>query len=236
VTGPVSLVFDWGNLGQVALPCFVSITIAAFLALFLRQASDQSRMPRSRERCVDCRFESELIADRRCEQACSVNTMPTLPLVLFVAVASLAALTFLFPDVVRTYLLPFEFSTPAYPDVLLGLILVTNVGAAIALAAFFVQDLPYHRDLFNFGASAAALLGLLVGTSASGNLRADGQLLVPVALVALLLGLGAEARARRGRPAFGLRSLGAATAPLFLVTILALGRIVEVIQLAAQVH
>ncbi|MCI4331109.1 MAG: hypothetical protein L3K19_04600 [Thermoplasmata archaeon] len=232
----MGLIFDWGNLSQVALPCFVSLTVGAFLALFMRRAADHSRLPRTRERCVRCRFEEGLIERGTCEQSCAVNAMPTLPLVLFVAVTSVAALAFLYPDVVVTYLLPFGSPLPAYPDILLTLVLVTNLAAAVALAAYFVQDLPYHRDLFNFGAAAAALVGLFVGTTASGVVRIDGQILVPVALGALLFGLAAEARARQGRPAFGLRALGVATAPLFLLTVLALGRIVEIVRIAASAH
>lgn len=232
----MALLFDWGNLGRVALPFFLSITIGAVLALFLRRAADQSLLPRARERCVRCRYEDGQIARGRCDEACAVNAMPTLPLVLFVAVSSLAALTFLYPGVVRTYVLPFEFSTPGMPDILLDLVLVTNVAAAVALAAFFVQDLPYHRDLFNLGAVVTALAGLVAATTVPGAWAGDVAAAVPVALAALLLGTAAELRARRGRPAYGLRALGAATAPLFLVTILALGRIVEIVQLAVQAH
>jgi hypothetical protein len=230
----VSLVFDWANLGDVALPCLVSITGAAFLATFLRRAAEQSRLPRSRERCIRCRFESQLEEFGDCQEACAVNVLPTLPLVLFVAVSALAALTFFFPATVRTYILPFDYPDPAYAAILLDVVLVATLSAALVLAAYFVQDLPYHRDLFTLGAAAAALAGLFVGTTGSGVAPTDAAILVPIALTAVLLGLAAEARARRGRPAFGLRSLGAATAPLFLVTVLAFGRIAEVLALAAQ--
>jgi hypothetical protein len=232
----VGLVFDWNNLGQVALPFFVSITVAAFLALFLRKAAEQSRLPRAREPCARCRFERGLLARGDCEESCAVNTLPTLPILLFVAAASLATLAFAFPEVVKTYLIPFGLYDATYPDILLTLILVTNAGAAVALAAYFVQDLPYHRDLFNFGAAGAALVGLFLGSAGEGAVGTGAELLVPLALSALLLGLASEARARQGRPTFGLRALGLTTVPLFLVTLLALGRIVEIVRLAAGAH
>lgn len=232
----MSLVFDWANLGEVALPCLVSITGAAFLATFLRHAAEQSRLPRRRERCVRCRFESELMESGECQEACAVNALPTLPLVLFVAVSTLGALTYFFPDTVRTYILPFDSPDPAYAAILLDVVLVATLSAALVLAAYFVQDLPYHRDLFTLGGVAAALVGLTLGTMGGGLWPSEGAVLVPVGLTAVLLGLAAESRARRGRPAFGLRSLGAATSPLFLVTFLAFGRIAEVLALAAQAH
>ncbi|MCI4369149.1 MAG: hypothetical protein L3K09_06275 [Thermoplasmata archaeon] len=228
----MGLVVEWGNLGSVALPFFIALTGSAVLALLLRNASDVSGLPRSRERCVGCRFESALVRDGLCRQTCTVNELPTLPIVLFLSTGTVAILCLFFPQVMIAFVLPFAIGSRATPQILLALLGVANTGACALIAGYFVQDLPKHRELFGFIAVFGTLLGLLVGFTVPGPVGLWARSLTPLALGLTLLFSAVEHRARMGRPTFGLRALGASVVPLFLVFLLATVRMAEIFHYA----
>jgi hypothetical protein len=76
------------------------------------------------------------------------------------------------------------------------------------------------------------LVGLCVGAAIGGTTGAIAAEITPLGLGAVLIGIAVEHRARMGRPAIGVRGLGAATLPMFWLGGLALVRIVELVRLA----
>lgn len=228
----MGLVLLWSHLGGVALPFLIALTAACLLAWGLQRVAETTGLPRLRERCIGCRAESNLLATGRCPEPCAVNDGPTLPLLVFVGSATTAVFAAADPADFRLYVLPYGLTGPGIPDLLLALLVGANALAGVLLAAFFVQDRRDHQELFARG-SAILALGALVGLGLSdGPAGPWVDLAVPVALTALLLGVAIEWRARHGRPAFGLRTIGFAAAPLFLVALLATIHLVQVLQLA----
>ena len=230
--GPVGLVLLWSNLGTVLLPFLAAITVASLLALPLQRAAERSGLPRARERCVHCRGEPVLLRTGHCPEACAVNRVPTLPLLLFVATTTVALFAFGDPGAFRLFVLPLGMTGPGVADLLAAGLVGANAGAAVLLAGYFLQDLPDHRLHFGEGAILLALGLLAASATAGGFLERWIALALPISLLAVLLALGIDWRARHGRPAFGLRALGVATAPLFLVSVFAAVRIVQILQLA----
>jgi hypothetical protein len=230
----VTLIYDWGNLGSVAFPFLLAITVSGILALALRRAAIRSGLPRAREPCARCRFEKGLLKRGTCERQCAVNDLPSLPLLLFIACTTFAILAAFYPSIVLTYVLPFTNPASGIPEVLLGVMLVASATASIAIAAYFAQDLPGHRELLIRGAVAGTLVGVLLSVLGNDMAGQVGAVLAPLSLGVLVIGLALEWRARLGRPALGLRAIGAAAIPLFLIAIMASVRIGEVLYYAAQ--
>jgi hypothetical protein len=227
----VPFVLLWSNLGQVALPFSIALTVAAVLALPLRRAAERSGLPRGRERCVGCVAEPGLLRQGYCVERCAVNRGPGLPMVLFVATATLALFALFDPAGFARAVLPFDLTGPGIAATVAAMLIGANAGAALLLAAFFLQDLPVHRKLFLEGSLAAALFGLILPTVGPGSAMGRTDLLTPLALGAVLLVGAVEVRARVGRPAFGWRAVGLAIAPLILVGAFAAVRLVEFVQL-----
>lgn len=231
----MGLYLDWGNLVTVSFPFIVSVTAAGILAIALRHLSDTEGLPTARERCVGCRFESKLIRSGECRLDCAVNALPSLPLVLFVVTTSFALLALAFPSMLLTYVLPTGRYAPATPAILVGIVFTANGAASLATAGYFVQSSRRYRRTFLQGLIVAVLLGLVVGSATTGGARALATALTPFALGSLLVGLAIEHRARMGRPALGLKALGASTVPFFIVTVLSLVRIYEILRIALAV-
>ena len=230
----MGLVYDWYNLHTVALPFLISVTAAAGMALLLRRASERSGLPRAREPCTQCRNEPQLLQEGFCVQPCAVNALPTLPLALFVTSTTFAILAGLFPDTVLTYVVPFSTVNPDLPETLRFLLLVTCAAASLSIVGYFAQDLPSHRAAFEEAAVVVAVAGLFVGVTFGGTIGQDVAFVVPVALAALMISVAMSRRAKVSRPVFGLRALAFATAPLFLLAILATLRILEILSYASQ--
>lgn len=230
----MGLVYDWYNLHTVALPFLLSVTAAGGLALILRRAAERSGLPRARETCTKCRHEGQLLQEGFCVQSCAVNALPTLPLALFVASTTFAILAGLFPDTVLTYVVPFSTVNADLPEALRFLLLVTCAAASLSIVGYFAQDLAVHRAVFEEAAIVVAVTGLFLGVTAGGTLGEDAAFLAPIALTALVLSVAMRRRAKVARPVFGLRAIAFATAPLFLLALLATLRILEILAYAAQ--
>jgi hypothetical protein len=161
-----------------------------------------------------------------------VNAGPGIPLTLFVACSTFALFALLAPSAFVEFVLPFGLTGPGVEELLVGGLVGANAGAALLMAAYLLQDLPIHREGLRRGSLVVALGSLgLTGLATVGPLRWV-TLLTPLALGGLVLSAAVEWRARTGRPAFGLKAVGIATAPLFLGVLLAMVRIVQVVQLA----
>jgi hypothetical protein len=229
----VGLILVWGNLAVVLLPFLASLSIASICALPLRRAAEASGLPRAREPCVDCRGERTLLKLGWCPERCAVNSGPTIPLLLFVATATTALFALIDPTDFVGFVLPLGITGSGIIGLVEAVIVGANAGSALLIAGYFYQDRPGARRSFVYGAIVVAL-----GTMAlSGFLPEPSAhwiaLATPLSLAAVLLSTAVEWRARYGRPAFGLRAVGFATAPLYLVITLALIRAVQVVQLAA---
>jgi len=225
----VAVYADWANLGNVAVPFLVSTTVAALLTLGLWYLARRSGLPRAREPCATCVNERELLRTGHCsDRACAVNSLPLLPLSLFACSAMVAVLSVGWPGTMTTYILPSGLRPGSFSIVLLYLVLIASAGSSLAIAAYFLQDqrLTRHGFLLAAGGTGvfAVFLALLAGPV---GLVASG--LSTLALTAVLIAMGIEHRARLGRPLLGLRSVGVAALPLFLVTFLASIRIFQIV-------
>ncbi|MCI4319406.1 MAG: hypothetical protein L3J87_02110 [Thermoplasmata archaeon] len=229
------LVVDWENLAFVALPFLTCLGISGLLAIGLYRVAAVSGVPHRRERCLRCRFVEALHRSGTCHEPCAVNQVPQLPAVLFVATCTFALLFLFFPTVSFEYVIPFEFSPPDLGAVLLGFLAAANFGGSVVLAAYLLQDRAVSREMFNRVAAFGAVLGILLGLAGPAWVRGPAIVLTPVALAALLLGVGLEYRARLGRPAVGLRAVGAATLPLFLLILVASARLVQLLLYARPI-
>ena len=228
----MGLVLVWANLDPLVLPFLVALTTAACLALPLRTAAERSGLPTARERCIGCRAEAVLLASGRCPERCTVNELGAVGRATFVATAAVAVFAGLAPSSLAGFAFPLGDGSGPAAAVLLALVIGGNAAAAALIAVFFLQDLPEHRTaLLTVGASAA-LAAMTVGRAVAGPVARVAALVLPITLVVLVLGLGAEWRARHDRPAFGLRSLGLATAPLFGLAVLAAIRVGQILALA----
>lgn len=227
----MGLVLDWSNLDFVVLPFLLALTAAAFLALPLRRALERSRLPRAREPCVGCSAEGRLLRTGRCPEPCVVNTLGSFALALFVATTCLALFAYVDPVDLARFVDPigWQFGPPA--EALLALVVGGNAAAAVLVAAYLLQDLPVHRDGLLRGSATVSLGLMAVATLAPPALGRWVDLLLPLSLAGIVLGVGIEWRARHGRPAFGLRSLAVALLPLFVVTGLALVRFGQIVAL-----
>ncbi|MCI4350247.1 MAG: hypothetical protein L3K15_01865 [Thermoplasmata archaeon] len=225
----MGLVVDWGNLGVVALPFLTCLSVSGLLGIGLYRVAAASGVPHRRERCVRCRFVESLRRSGTCHEVCAVNHFPQLPAVLFVATGTFSLLLLFFPTITYEYVLPFQVSPPDLGGILLGLLAAANLGGSIVLAAYLLQDRAASRELFNRVSAGGALIGIVLGVAGPPPLRMAAVVLTPVALGSLLVGLGLEYRARSGRPAVGMRTVGAATLPLFLILLTASARLVELL-------
>jgi hypothetical protein len=225
----MGLVLLWANLGEVLLPALVAVTVAAFLAMSLRRVADHSGLPRIREACVGCVAERSLLEQGFCRERCAINSAAPTGLLLFVGTATTAIFAYLDPSAFLRLVLPATPGQPALVGELLDLVVGTNAGAALLVAAFFWQDIPAYRHGLLEGSAALALGLMTVGQAMPGAAARWVSLMLPLSLAAIVLGVGIEWRARHGRPTFGLRTLGLAAAPLFLLTALAGMRIAQVL-------
>jgi hypothetical protein len=226
-TTSVGLIVDWGNLALVALPFLTCLGVSGLVGIGLFRVAAESGVPHRRERCLRCRFVESLRRSGTCHEVCAVNHFPQLPAVLFVATATFALLFVFFPKLTYEFVLPFQVSPPDLADILLGLLAAANLGGSIVLAAYLLQDRAASRELFNRVSAAGGIVGIALGVAGPLPLRGAAVVLTPVALGCLLVGLGMEYRARLGRPAIGLKTVGAATLPLFLILLTATARLVE---------
>ncbi len=228
----MALIVVWSHVIPLVAPFFASLTAAAVLALPLHRAAEDTGLPRLRERCVGCVGEPELRRTGTCPERCSVNSGPTVPLVLFVATATTAIFAFGDPAAFDGYVLPGGTYPPGVGAAVAAGLVGANAVAAVLLAAFFVQDRQRFNELFARGAALTALFGFVAIAWPLGPLGRWVDLALPLALIALLFAAGIEWRARHGRPTFGLRTLGIAALPLFAVCALAAIRIVQILVLA----
>jgi hypothetical protein len=230
--GYVGLAIDLANLLLVAGPFAVAVLAAALLALRLQRSAGLSPRPSVRERCVGCRYEGDLVDSDVCYQRCSVNELPSLALVVFVVSATFVALALAYPNVLIEFVVPAAFVGASDQHLLLGTLLVAFSGGALAVAAYCVQDRARERRILLQVSIVAALMGLGVGAAIGGTVGAMAVEMTPLALAAVLIGIAVEHRARMGRPAIGIRGLGAATLPMFWLGGLALVRIYEMVRIA----
>jgi hypothetical protein len=226
------LEWDWARVGFVALPFLTSACIVGVFAVLLRRAVQESGLPRRREPCVNCLFESALLRDKSCRLRCAVNAVPDFPFALFVVTGTLALFFLFFPGLALAYVLPTVSGLSTIEPAMLTALIVGNVAASLVIAAYFLQDLSWHRETFLRGAAVGSLAALVVGIGAPGLAGSFAQVLAPVGLGALLLAVALEHRARLGRPVFGLRTVAVASLPLYLVTLLAFFRILQVVRAA----
>jgi hypothetical protein len=146
--------------------------------------------------------------------------------------ATFVAMAIAFPTVLMDYVVPGSFVGAATQELLLGTLLVAFAGGALAVAAFCVQDRGRERRMLLRVAIGMTLVGLGLGAAIGGTMGAIAAEVTPLGLGAVLIGIAVEHRARMGRPAIGVRGLGAATLPMFWLGGLALVRIVELVRLA----
>jgi hypothetical protein len=207
--------------------------------LFLWKGS-RKELKFMREQCVDCEEEAELLETGQCSQSCAVNQVPTLPLVLFFFSVTFAVVALFYSAMVYTYILPVQLSSdvananhialasnPILYDALYGLLVASCVVSAAVLAAYLMQDKPLYREVMSRGAVVGVLASLFMAPFLS-----TAMILVPVGLFILLVSVGMELRARKGRPLVQLNTLAIGTIPLFVISIAALLKIIEMLGFA----
>ncbi len=230
------LVLAWQNLWYVALPFFISISAATIFTVMLWRVAWKSGLPHRREPCATCVFEKDLVRSGTCRKVCAVNVIPTLPLMLFLFTCSFALFFLLFPEIVLAYLFPGGMD-PIWSNAVITAVAASNGGSAILLVGFFVQDKAWYREMFFRIAAAGTTTGIVVGLLFPGpvaglDIGSFAFNATPFGLVAVILTSGLEHRARWGRPVLGLRALGVTTLPLFLVALVAVARIMFILNAA----
>ncbi len=218
------LVLQWNNLGEVVLPFLVCASLAASLAALLWRVGEQGGLVHRREACLGCTLEQALRKRGTCSEACAVNWIPALPLLLFFGTTTLLLLTVGFPWVVLQYVIPLGAGGSA-ALALLGLVAGSMGGAAVVLAGYFVQERARNREIFLRVGVGATLVGIAGTLLLPPPLSLSAGLLTPLALWMLLLGLGLERWAREGRATLGIRALALTLAPLFILVVIALTRL-----------
>lgn len=220
----MGIVVVWSNLWVVALPFLISASCAGIITIFLWKSSWRG-IQHHRAACVTCDSEGNLEAAGTCQEAYALEYVPGLLLLLFF-MATFAILTLFFPQIILNFVLPFEAAPNAFTFYYAVIIAGTVAGTAL-LAGYLVQELSTDRTIF-LRATALGTLGAVVVSP----IEPVAAGLVPIGLLLLLLGVGIELRARTGRPLLGLRSLGLAVLPLFVLTLLGLLRIFELVTIA----
>ena len=218
------IILVWANLWVVALPFLTNGCIAGVFTVFLSRVS--RRLTHHRLVCTHCEFEDALIARGACQESCAVNSVPSLPLLLFFFSFEFALLSLLYPAIASAYIFP-ESISAFWSGLLQGLMLTTTVAATVVLGVYLVQQETRARTWM--------LRGTLVGTMGVifiSSFYAGVAVLVPIGLFALLLSLGVELRARQGRPLLGLRAIGVATLPRFLLVLIGMLRVYDILRLA----
>jgi hypothetical protein len=124
-----------------------------------------------------------------------------------------------------SYVLPFE-AGPNLFAFFYTIIAAGTVASSVLLAGYLVQERAGDRTML----LRVTALGTLAGIMAS-PFQPTVATLVPVGILALLVGLGIELKARRGNPLLGIRSLGVAMLPLFALSLIGFVRIFEIISL-----
>lgn len=241
----MGLVIEPNNLWLLALPALICACLSAIFTLLLWRAAWVSGLPHRREPCVTCVFEADLLRKGTCTENCAINSIPTLPLMLFFITSGLTMMCVFFPSLVSTYVIPFNLAPPLLPTLLLVTLGATNGGAAVLLATYFVQDRAWHRELFFRGAAAMTLIGLIAASTLAGLGKAgwitsswlqtaavEAEWLTPLGLFAIIVVVAMEHRARLERPVMGLRGLGLTTAPIFLIVVIGLARMLEILSYA----
>lgn len=231
------LTLEWQNLWTIALPLFLSLCTSTLFTVLLWRVAWKSGMPHRREPCVNCVFEKGLIRHGTCRETCAVNVIPTLPLLLFLFTSTFALFFLVFPGIVVTYMFPGGFD-PTWSSAAVMAVAAANGGASILLVGYFVQDKAWHRELFFRIAAAGSTAGLVLGLVFQSHPGFLGQMgtfcleVTPFGMFAVIMTSGLEHRARWGRPVLGLRALGLSTLPLFLITLVAVARILFVLSAA----
>jgi uncharacterized membrane protein YozB (DUF420 family) len=222
--GVTGIILVWANLWVVALPFLTSACVAGVFTVLLSRVS--RTLTHHRLVCTRCAFEGTLITKGECHQNCAVNSIPSLPLLLFFFCIEFALLSLFYPSIAGTYILPGSVS-PLWNALLQGLMLATTVASSVMLGVYLIQHEARARTWMLRGALVGTLGAILVA-----SLYVAAAVLVPIGLFALLLSLGVELRARHGLPLLGLRAIGLATLPLFLVVLIGMVRIYEIFRLA----
>lgn len=243
----MGLAIEPNNLWVLALPALICACISAIFTLMLWRAAWKSGLPHRREPCVTCVFEADLIRKGTCTENCAINSLPTLPLMLFFISSGLTLMCVFFPTIVTQYVIPFNLSPASLGPMILVGIGAANGGAAVLLAAYFVQDKAWHRELFIRGATAATIVGLIAASTLAALDRipsvaagypwlsaigAEADWLTPLGLFAIIMAMALEHRARLERPVLGLRSLGMTTVPMFFMVVVGLARMLEILSYA----
>lgn len=129
------------------------------------------------------------------------------------------------------YVLPYGLSPLQASLILTGLFVSVAVGASL-VAAYLLQVHARLRDRFVRVALLASVLGLIA--SAAFGATPDSALLAlfPMALVLTLLAVTLARDVHPPRICFGIRTLGVAILPLYLVAVTGLVRLVQLITFA----
>ena len=217
----------WANLWAVALPVLTSTSVAGIFSVLLWKVS-RNGIPFRREECKDCVFSEEMRAKGYCNEPCAVNMIPTLPLLLFAFTATLSVLAVFYPDIVNTYLLPFVSSQ--LDLVIYGILTATCLMSAILLAGYLLQEKAADRAVL----ARIAIVGTLGAIVLTPFLEA-AAILVPTGLFLLIVAVGVELQARKGKNLLGLRTIGFATLPLFVMTLIGLLRILQLLRIAGGI-
>lgn len=212
-----TLVVEWENLWIVALPILTSCSAAGILSVFLWRAT-RDGVPHRRERCRNCVYEPDLLKRGYCVEACTVNMIPAMPLLLFSFTTTLTFLFLFYPGTALAYILP--QSGTAFTMVLYGMVLGSCLMSTLITAAYLVQQHAHHREMLGRGAVVATLGTLLISP-----FDEVAAILAPAGLFLVLLTVGIELRARKGHALLGLNALGLAMVPLFVMTLVGLLRI-----------
>ena len=219
-----ALVIAWDNLWIVALPLLISGCFSTTLAVFLWRASRHG-VPHKREFCRTCLHEPALLRRGYCVEPCTVNVIPALPIFLFTFTAGLSILFLFFPQVVDSYILPFV--SPVLTWVLYGMLLATCLLSSLLLGTYLLQEKAHDREVLGRAAVVGTLAALLLSP-----FLPSAAILLPAGLFLVLLAVGVELRARHGQALLGLRTIGFATIPLFLMTLVGLLRILDILRFA----
>jgi hypothetical protein len=221
------LVVVWANLWAVALPVMTSISVAGIFSVFLWRITRKG-LPYRREECEDCVFEKDMRLKGYCTEPCAVNQIPTLPLLLFAFITTLSVLAVFYPVVVNTYVLPYVSSQLSL--VVYGFLTATCLMSSVLLACYLLQERAVEREVV----SRIAIVGTLAAIVLTPFLQV-AAVFVPTCLFLMLVGIGIELQARKGKNLLGLRTIGFATLPLFVITLIGLLRVLQIIRIAGGI-
>lgn len=156
---------------------------------------------------------------------------PEVALAVMGALTALAMFVLFDSTQFSAYVLPYGLTPLQTSLVLTGLFVSVAVGASL-IAAYLLQVRIRLRDRFLRVTLVASVLGLIASAAAGAAPAVALLALFPMALVLTLLAVTLERGVRPWRMPFGVRTLGLAALPLYLVAVTGFVRLVQLVTIA----